>query len=63
MKNFIKPVCEVVHFNDIIAASNTCGCWDGEDDWGVGATCKSDMPQCACQVNYNPAIANCIIPD
>ena len=58
MKNFEKPLCEIVHFTSRIIATSVCGCWDGEDDWGT--VCKRDTPACECTVNYNPAIANCI---
>lgn len=60
MKNFCKPFCEVVRFNNAVLTASNCGCWDGEDDWGVGANCKGDTPTCECGKNYNPAIANCI---
>ena len=60
MKNFEKPFCEVVKFNGGVIATSSCGCWDGEDDWGVGANCKPDIPECSCQSNSSPAEANCI---
>ncbi len=60
MKNFSKPFCEVVRFNNAVLTASNCGCWDGEDDWGIGANCKGDTPTCECGENYNPAIANCI---
>ena len=63
MKNFEKPFCEVVKFNGSVIATSTCGCWDGYVDDGVGADCTLDgVPQCVCQVNYDPSVANCIKP-
>ena len=59
MKNFNKPECEVVRFNNNIIASSSCGCWDEETDWGAGANCTGDIAYCSCQVNHNPANDNC----
>ncbi len=59
MKNFVKPCFEIVRFGNAVIATSNCGCWDGyyvEDD-----DCTGDgPPQCTCQVNYDPAVANCI---
>lgn len=59
MKQFDKPLCEVVKFDSSVMTSSNCGCWDGEDDWGVGANCKGDTPSCECQVNHIAGTANC----
>lgn len=63
MTNFDKPFCEVVKFgNGSIVTGSSCGCWDGEFDWGSG-NCTGDNPQCSCATNYDPAGDNCITPD
>ena len=58
MKSFDKPFCEVIRFDGgVMTASSSCGCWDGEDDWGK--VCTGDVGYCACTVNHNPAQDNC----
>ncbi len=64
MKNFNKPSCEVVRFdNNVIATSGGCPCDCDFDDYGLFAAgnCTADRPAgCKCKVNYNPAEDNCI---
>ena len=63
MKKFEKPSCEFVKFSSNVLTTSVCGCWDGDEDTGAGTNCTADgTPQCTCQVNYDPAVANCITP-
>jgi len=58
MKNFTKPYCEVIRFSgNVVLTSTSCGCWDGEDDWGT--VCTGDVAYCACSVNHDEAKDNC----
>lgn len=59
MKKFSKPCHEVVYFNSSVIATSTCGCWDGEDDWGPGGNCTGDVAYCECQENHIAGTANC----
>lgn len=57
MRNFNKPACEVIRFNTGIITASSCGCDDGDYDWGT--VCTGDVGYCACSVNHNPAQDNC----
>ena len=59
MKNFVKPVYEVVRFSNNVLTASNCGCWDGEDDWGIGANCTGDIAECTCSNNHIVGTANC----
>ena len=61
VKSFVKPFCEVVRFSGSIMTVSGCGCWDGEDDWGTGADCTSDIAYCDCEKNNLPGQANCCV--
>ena len=59
MRNFDKPKCEIVRFDNAVLTTSSCGCWDGEDDWGAGANCLGDIGSCTCQINHIVGTANC----
>ena len=56
---YVKPYCEIVRFNGNVIATSNCGCFDGATDWGSDNLCPTDYGTCECQVNHNPAVANC----
>ncbi len=62
---FVKPTCEVIHFDDKILTVSNCECWDGKTDWGEGAdsTCPNlNLPECQCKLNTtDPSLGNCVV--
>lgn len=60
MKNFDKPTCEVVKFNETaVIATSTCGCYDEEYDEVYPNNCTGDVAYCDCQINHISGTANC----
>jgi len=58
MKNFEKPSCEVIWFDNAVIATSACGCYD--EDMGIlPKNCTGDVGYCSCTVNHNPAGDNC----
>lgn len=58
---FEKPLCKVIHFDNDVLTTSSCGCNVGGIDFGAGAnsTCTGANIECSCNPNYDDPNANC----
>lgn len=57
---FKRPVFEVVYFDGGVLATSNCACYDPDFCPVDYKNCTGDGAICSCEINYNPALDNCI---
>lgn len=60
MKKFEKPVFEAIRFGGSVLTASSCGCYDAEWCPSDYKNCTQDGAGCECEINYSPALGNCI---
>ena len=60
MKEFKKPSCKIIRFNNDVIATSGCSCYDPRLG-DLGVDCTNDGSGCGCPQNYGQG-ANCVTP-